>query len=96
MAKACAGFRTSSWCPVIPGLDQECVVSVQCFRTGTSKLLPIGQIYPVAVFFCERSLIGTQPHPFVYISSVAAFKQGQRFLVVTVTGLAAQPKIFTF
>lgn len=97
-AKACVGFCTSSWRPAIPGLDQECVVSLQCFRTGTSKLLPVGQIYPAAVFFfvCERSLIGTKPHPFVYILSVAAFKQGQSFLVVTVTGFAAKPKIFTF
>lgn len=43
-----------------------------CSSAEVSKLQPSGQIWPTACFFANKTFIGTQPHPFVYILSMPA------------------------
>ena len=43
-----------------------------CSITAVDKLWSVGQIRPTNRF-CEESLNGTQPHPFEYVLSMAAF-----------------------
>lgn len=58
-------------------------ISAYTSRSAFSEVQPMGHIWP-GTYFCKFGFVGTQPHQFIYILSMAALGlQQKRGLVVT-------------